>query len=147
MGHRANLILVENNNTKTFYSHWSGNITPRILAQGLKFCENYFKKYDETNWLLDNAWAEGGILIDKDNRKILFFSLEFLETIALQNAFIKLLQQKIWFGWNINWAFRGNVDFAEYLNVMEDDILADGSAPNYITLDDWDSLIEDKDCE
>ncbi len=142
MGHRANLILLENNNPRIYYSHWDGNYIPIILYQGLEFCEKYFVGFDEHGWLMDNAWSEGGVLIDKDNKNILFFSVEFLETIALQNAYINYLKKSIWMGWNIVWASKGNVDFAEYLDLMEGYILADGCAPDYYKMEDWNSLIE-----
>lgn len=57
MGHRANLILLENNNPRIYYSHWDGNYIPIILYQGLEFCEKYFVGFDEHGWLMDNAWS------------------------------------------------------------------------------------------
>lgn len=147
MGHRANLVLIENNKPKIYYSHWDGNKIPNILAQGMDFCEKYFVTLNEDHGLMDNAWAEGGILIDKSTKKILFFDGEFLDTIALQNKFISFLQQNIWINWSISWAFRGNVDFAEHLNLMNRYILADGSKPEFYKIDDWNSLIEELDNE
>jgi len=136
MGHRANLILVENKTPKIYSDHWDGQKTPNLLAQGLVYCENHFKGLKEDGYLMDNVWAEGGILIDKDKQNVLFFNVEFLESVALQNAFINYLEQNIWINWTIKWAFRGNVDFAEYLNLMDDHILADGSKPNFHNLKD-----------
>ncbi|MEG0931177.1 hypothetical protein, partial [Algoriella sp.] len=147
MGHRANLIIIENEKNKIYYSHWSGNSIPNIISQGLEYCEKYFKNFNEDGYIMDNAWAEGGILIDKDNKYILFFGGEFLETNALRKAFIKYLNQYIWIDWKIDWAYKGIVDLAEYLNMMSDTILADGCKPNYNKIDDWKSLIKEIECE
>ncbi|MBK9380293.1 MAG: hypothetical protein IPN39_03095 [Chitinophagaceae bacterium] len=59
MGHRANFILVENKKPEIYYSHRGAQNTPEILAQGLAFCDNYFKQFTEDGWLMDNAF-EGG---------------------------------------------------------------------------------------
>lgn len=141
MGHRANLVLVEKDKVNIYYSKWDGRNASKILSQGLRFCENHFKKYDEDGWLMDNTWAEGGILIDKNKNTILFFEIEFLETGGLKRKFIEYLIQNIWEKWKIEWAFRGNVDFAEYLNIMDSRILADGCIPNFPKIKDLKELI------
>lgn len=147
MGHRANLILVEDKEPKIYYSHWDGQNTPNILSQGLEFCEKHFKKFKEDGWLMDNAWAEGGILIDKDNKVVQFFNVELLEVIAIRNRFIDFLQKNIWTDWSIKWAYKGNVDFAEYLGIMEDYILAKGCNPNYHKFKNLNDLILEEDKE
>lgn len=137
MGHRANFILVEGKKHKIYYTHWRALEIPNILAQGLDFCEKYFKEFNEDGWLMDNASAEGGILIDKDNNKILIFGGEDTSyTPALQRLYCKHII-KIWKGWNVTWCSKGNVDFAEYLGIMEDRILDVGSAPDFFKSDVW----------
>lgn len=137
MGHRANLVLVENKEPKIYYTHWRAQETPNILAQGLDFCEKYFKEFNEEGWLMDNAFAEGGILIDNDNKKILIFGGgETDYTPALQRLYCKHII-KIWKGWEVEWCSKGNVDFAEYLGIMEDRILADGCIPEFFESDEW----------
>lgn len=145
MGHRANLILLENKLTKIYFSHWDGQKTSKILAQGLEFCEKHFKKHNQDGWLMDNAWSEGGILIDKDNKVILFFDLEYFNTIVIRNFFIEFLQKTKWIGWYIEWAYKGNVDFAEYLGLMEERILALGTKPNFNKLESLNNLIYEDD--
>lgn len=137
MGHRANLVLVENKESKIYYTHSRAQEMPNILAQGLDFCEKYFKGFDEDGWLMDNAFAEGGILIDKDSQKILIFGgADMSSTPALQRLFCKYIA-KIWEGWEIEWCSKGIVDFAEYLGVMEDRILADGCEPVFCENGEW----------
>lgn len=141
MGHRANLVLLEKNKVKIYYSQWEGQKSSKILSQGLKFCERHFKKFNEDDYLMDNAWAEGGILIDKDKKKIMFFEIELLESGGLRKIFIEYLEQNVWIGWKIKWAFQGNVDFAEYLGLLEDRILADGCMPSFPKLEKLSELI------
>lgn len=59
MGQRANLVMIESKEIKIYYSHWKASYVPNILAQGLDFCRYYFPKFDESKFLLDNAWSEG----------------------------------------------------------------------------------------
>jgi len=137
MGQRANLVLVENKEPKIYYSQWGAQKTPNILAQGLDFCEKYFKEFNEDGWLLDNAFADGGILIDKDNSKVLIFGGgDTSYTPALQRLYCKHIV-KIWVGWDVVWCSKGNVDFAEYLGIMEDRILAEGCIPEFFDRDEW----------
>lgn len=137
MGQRANFVIVENNEPKIYYSHWEAPHTPNILAQGLEFCETYFKEFNEDGWLMDNAYAEGGILIDKDKKKVLIFGGSDLDyTPALQRLYCKQIT-KIWNKWDVNWCGKGIVDFAIYLGLMEDRILAKGCAPEFNPQADW----------
>lgn len=137
MGQRANLVIVENNEPRIYYSHWDAPYTPNILAQGLEFCEKYFKDFNEDGWLMDNAFAEGGILIDKDKNNVLIFGgSETAYTPALQRLYCKHIT-KIWENWNVKWCDKGNVDFAEYLGIMEDRILADGCSPDFYSGKEW----------
>lgn len=142
MGQRANLIIVENREHKVYYSHWLAQETPNILAQGLEFCEKYFTEFSEDKLLLDNASAEGGILIDKDSNKVLIYGGEETSyTPALQRLFCKHIV-KIWKEWNVIWCSRGNVDFSEYLGLMEDRILAAGSKPDFPINVPWSYTID-----
>lgn len=136
MGHRSNLVLIENNEPKIFYSKGAQQ-TPNILAQGLDYCEKYFKRCYYDGWLMDNAFAEGGILIDKDNKEVLIFGgVEIAYTPALQRLYCKHIV-KVWKGWNVRWCHKGNEDFANYLGIMEDRILADGCIPEFSAYSKW----------
>lgn len=142
MGHRANLIIVENKEPKIYYTHWESQKTPNILAQGLEFCENYFKTFNEDGYLMDNAYAEGGILIDKDCKKVLVFGgCELDYTPSLQRLYCKHVT-KFWEGWVVKWCFRGIVDIAEYLGLMDDSILAVGCKPSFYGDMDWSNTMD-----
>ena len=137
MGQRANFIIVEGRTAEIYYDQRGWNKAPDLLIRGLSNCEAWIRKNDAANWLLDNAWAEGGLLIDKDKKIVMLFG-ELFETGGLRSRFIAYLKNHGWHGWDIRWAHRGNVDFAEHLNIMEDRILAEGSGPDFIPIgDQW----------
>jgi hypothetical protein len=143
MGNRSNLVIVENKEPKIYYTHWSAQKTPNILAQGLEFCEKYFKGFSEYGWLMDNAWSEGGILIDKDQKIVLIFGGSETGYIpALQRLYCKHIT-RIWKNWTVKWSSQGNVDFAEHLGLMEDRILADGCKPEFFESDEWSLTMND----
>lgn len=102
MGHRANLILVENKIPKIYYTHSLAQEIPSILAMGLEFCEQFFPQFNQVNFILDIAWSEGGILIDKDNKNVLVFGgCDLASVSALKRLYIKEVR-KFWKGWTID---------------------------------------------
>lgn len=125
MGERANFVLVENGHTTIFYHKWWAYKTDRILAQGLSFCEQLFKdKCTEEFCLMNNAWADGGLLIDKDQKKALIFGGDDMgSTPALQRLYRQYLRATNWVNWDIQWCYYGIVDMAEHLGLREDRLL------------------------
>lgn len=133
MSTRAHFIIVEKGEKKIFRSK-DGQVAPNILAQGLDFCESYFKKmHEDERLVLDNAFAEGGIMIDKDTKNILIFGGsegEIFYYPALQRLYCEHVQ-KFWNGWNIQWCSKGIISIAEYLEMMDEELLADGCKPEF----------------
>ncbi len=135
MSHRANFVWLENEDLKIYYSSMGALYSPQLLAQGFLFCKEYFKEFHEHGWLMDNAWAEGGILIDVNKFNVLVFGGEDVDwTPALQRHYIKRIK-KIWNNWNVEWCSKGICDFAEYLGIMKERILSEGCEPNFKELD------------
>lgn len=142
MGLRANLIIIENGKIEIYYTHTQAENTPNILAQGLEFCEKHFRNFDESNRLMNNTWAEGGILMDKDQKKVLIFGgADIAFTPALQRLYCKYMT-KIWKNWTVHWCSKGNIDFAEYLGIMEEGILAETSEPIFYESKKWSSTMK-----
>ena len=66
MGHRANLIIVENETYTLYYSHWCVNTITRDPFWGPDHAIRFFRaqrEVDESGWL-DDVRAEGGAVID-----------------------------------------------------------------------------------
>lgn len=132
MSHRANLILHENNQTHIYFSAMSALFTTKIMAQGFDYCKWYFQQYDKVTCLLDNAWAEGGLLIDADHKYVLIYGggEDINICPALQRHFIKRMQP-VWPDWQLAWSAKGNPGFAEYLGLPVEDTLTYTTYPEY----------------
>jgi hypothetical protein len=126
MGHRANLIIVEDNAFTLRYDHWVSNRLDDVLFWGSKYALEYIEAQElvgENGWLND-VWAEGGVVLDLDKKTLLWFGGEDVAwDVPLRNVFLEL-QKKIWSDWNIEWAFRGIVDIAEYVGYDKEKVIS-----------------------
>lgn len=126
MGQRANLVIVENKQYKIFYSHWCANSLDKDLFWGVEHSLAFIRlqdEVDESGWL-DEVWAEGGAVVDLDNKMLLFFGGEdILYNVPLRRFYLQLLKQ-VWKGWRVEWANRGIVDIAEYVGYQSDRVLS-----------------------
>jgi len=136
-GCRANLIYVLDSKIELFFSQWDGNRISELMEKGAETCKEYFKGCQISDYLLSNFWCEGGILIDFDHRMALFFELNQLKSVALQKNFIQQLKIDQWEDWTVEWANRGVLDFAMYLDVYEDYILAEKTKPVFEKVENW----------
>ena len=132
MGHRANLITVENGEYTLRYDHWCSNRLDEILFWGAGYALEYFEAQevvsDEEGWL-DDIWAEGGAVLDLDKKHLLWWGGEDISyEISLRRVYLKL-QKKIWNDWTIEWAHRGIVDLAEYVGYPKEKVLAERENP------------------
>ena len=128
MGQRANLAIGNASGYELYYSHWCANTLPRDLFWGSEHAVNFVIQQRsvavEDGWL-DTTWAEGGAVIDSQNKTFLLYGGEdLLFDIPLRRLFLKMLATA-WEGWTIRWAFEGIIDIAEYLGVKREHVIAD----------------------
>lgn len=120
MGVRANYVLIEGGAIDIYYSHWGAMHVPAIVIDGLDATRASIR--DEgptTESLMDDIWAEGGILLDVDRRALLFFGGEnIMFSPPWQRIFLRMMR-RVWPGWSIAWAGRGIVDIASYPGVAD----------------------------
>lgn len=133
MGERANLILIDNFDYEIYYNHWCAIIIPEIVFFGPQITKEFIQrqaistKYE--GWL-DMVWAEGGILLDCIERRLLFFGGELLcYDIPLREVYLEVLQYS-WEGWDIKWAYSGICDLAMYVNFPLDNLLKNNKDTN-----------------
>ena len=127
MGQRANLIIVQYGEYELFYSHWAANTltgdlfwSPELATAFIRMQQQVDK---ETGWL-DDIWAEGGAVVDWDNKVFLLFGGEdILWDVPLRRLYLKLLEY-IWQGWTIKWAYEGIADLADYVNYPRSKVLS-----------------------
>ena len=115
MGHRANYAIIQRGSLSLYYSHWGARTVPADVFWGPLNAEFFIRDNPLTEAWLDTIFAEGGIALDKDRRRALFFDDgELLDTPEMQALFLSLAG-RVWErdGWTLE---RGKdiVDMAEF---------------------------------
>lgn len=118
MGHRANLILVENNEHRRYYCHWGSISIPDDFFWGPEYARPFIERQrPEEQFWLDQIWAEGGVVMDVDHRMLLLWGGDhLLHDIPLRRVYLELLQE-VWAGWTVHWAYNGVFDLVDYLEL------------------------------
>jgi hypothetical protein len=148
MGDRANYAILNKGKLSVFYAHWGGPTVPRELKDGPGACERFIRSQHRvrSKELLEFAFMEGGIALDKDNRRALVFggpgAVNYDERVQarLLERLRPLWQRD---GWSLDWARRYAYDFAIFLGLdgatVESDIyVGQQTAP-------WEEVIKQND--
>ena len=127
MGHRANLIIADERSYKLFYCHWCAISLAKDLFWGLDYAIEFIynqERVDESGWL-DDAFAEGGVVIDIYNKVLLFFEGDYLiYEISLKRLYLKLLAE-VWQDWEVRWAYEGIAEIADYVGYPRSNLVND----------------------
>lgn len=116
MGNRANFVVVENQDWRLYYAHWAGCRMLDALIGGPELALRYvdaLRRCPDTEWV-SAGWADGGALIDLDQRRLLFFGDELMATMEERRAMLSVLAA-VWPGYAIGWAYDGPADLADYV--------------------------------
>jgi hypothetical protein len=126
MGQRANLVIMNQDGYDLYYNHWCANTLPRDFFWGPEHAVSFIEaqtKVDHTGWLND-IWAEGGAVVDREKRLLLLFGGEDeLYDIPRRRILLKLMQ-RVWGDWELRWANEGIADIAEYAGVSKEVVLS-----------------------
>lgn len=77
MGSRANFVVIKNHQAVAYYDPWMGLGSAFGIADGPEVAVANLDQLEPTNELLDWAFAEGGYLLDFDEKRVIVFgSLE-----------------------------------------------------------------------
>lgn len=131
MGSRANFVIVENGSAKAYYDHWAALGCLHGFAAGPDGAMQMLADSQSTNQLMNWALAEGGFLIDFDDRLAIVFgpwadesdySFDESEDVAADeqiaefdaSQYLKDIAPR-WIGWRLIYDDRGVDAFAEYL--------------------------------
>jgi hypothetical protein len=117
MGNRANLVIVENGQWQLHYSHWAGCRMLDALAFGPDFAVHYIRSHRlcaKDEWT-DPVWADGGALVDLDERRLLFFGDELMTTMPERRAMLGVLALT-WPDYSVGWAYGGTDELVAYLD-------------------------------
>ncbi len=128
MGQRANCIIIKNQQWNLFYDHWVANRLDNELFWGPNYASKVIHKMhkmeDKSDWL-DDAWCEGGALLDFDRKILLWFGGEDIYfDIYLRKTFLHLLANN-WPEWHIWWASEGIADLGKYVQINQNHFKTD----------------------
>jgi hypothetical protein len=144
MGQRANIVVIEHGAQELYYCHWCASSLPADLFWGPDQAVAFARAQQDARALgpgvpmrradlssrtaaeprepraqgwLDERWAEGGAVIDLDQKLLLLWGGQELSwTIPLRHVYLQLMQQ-IWTGWVIRWAHLGILDQADHVRL------------------------------
>ncbi len=112
MGNRANYVIVEHGQAQIFYSRWGAVTIPSVLLSGPEGTLAYIRQLTPDESLLDDVWAEGGVLVNVDTHCALFWGGSIATCPYLRRPLLAALSL-LWSGWSIDWAQFGVADLAQ----------------------------------
>jgi hypothetical protein len=115
MGARANFALIDAGGMRLHYSHWGADMVCSALAAGpnpaARFIAAQHRCDDPRRDWMDDVWAEGGAVVDRTTRRLVFYGDQLMLELPCKRAFLALLEQ-MWPGWTVRWAYDGIGDLA-----------------------------------
>jgi hypothetical protein len=114
MGNRANLVLVDRDGWQLRYSHWAGCRMLDALLAGPDMAGRYIRVQEVGNFWTDELWADGGLVLDLDKRKLVFFGEELMATMNERRAMFEVLAIT-WPGYSTSWAYEATAEIAAYV--------------------------------
>ena len=134
MGHRANFVTIQTNCAKAYYDQWAALGCIHAFATGPTEAFNALSEMETTSELMDWAFAEGGYLLDFDQKVAIVFGSPFdadefgdfedkfsIPTDPVCEAFEQGIPAFLayvsaaWTGWKIVWDDCGVDAFAAHL--------------------------------
>lgn len=119
MSHPAHYFIIENKYLTLYTCRTGDSWIEQLLLMGEKKGVEQIKLLD-TDIRDDNnpnlGYGDGGIIVDFDNRKLLYFSS--CQNIVI-NRFVAARIAEGWPDWDAKITLRGNFEFAEYLGIYE----------------------------
>jgi hypothetical protein len=133
MGDRANYVIRENGVNEMFYSHWGALTVAEDVFWGPDKVESFIRANKPCDHWLDSVWAEGGIALNKDSRRLFYYSSEWPDEEDIRAVYEELLPKQ-WHGWNVSRAYTWG-DLAESVGVSRESVTAERDPPTCIDMD------------
>jgi hypothetical protein len=73
MGHRANFVVIQQGSALAYFDDWAGLGAAFAVADGPAVAIASLEEFSPTTALLDWAFAEGGFLLDMDEKVLIVF--------------------------------------------------------------------------
>src|SRR5258708_7073737 len=98
------------------------------MLSGPEATLRYIRQLDPDEWLLNDTWVEGGILMDVDAHRALFWGGDAIAGSPYLRRPLLAVLPLVWPGWSIGWALFGVVDLARAIGwdisrVLDDDFV------------------------
>jgi hypothetical protein len=123
MGSRINYVLVEPGGHRIFYSHWGALSVERDVFWGPAATLRFIDSQEPAEGLLDDVWAEGGVLLDTTRRELVLWGGEELHAdVPLRRLYMHLLA-RMWPDWQLRWAHEGILDLSRRIGVPDTEVL------------------------
>lgn len=117
MGNRANIVLVDHDGWQLRYAHWAGCRMLDALLAGPEMAVRYIRGQQTSDFWTDELWADGGLLLDLTERRLLFFGEELMATMNERRAMFEVLVL-LWPGYTISWAYGATAEIAAYVGAQ-----------------------------
>lgn len=102
MGHRCNLVIVENGTPVVYYDHWAANTLDTTLFWGPERTLTFIRQREPVSGpLLDPVWGEGGAVLDLDRKRLTWFGGEDINCDIIWRRVQSSLMARNWPGWEI----------------------------------------------
>lgn len=105
-------MIVENGQAQIFYSRWGALTIPSVLLVGPEGTLEYIRQLTPDESLLDDVWAEGGVLVNVDTHRALFWGGDSIAVRPYLRRPLLAALSLLWPGWSIDWAQFGVADLA-----------------------------------
>ncbi|MEM8675146.1 MAG: hypothetical protein AAGF83_14925 [Cyanobacteria bacterium P01_G01_bin.67] len=120
MGCRGSFVIRENGiNTYLYDRHFGAGIMPDIFY-GVDSTLDMFSRAREDETILDEAWGEGGVIVDLDAKVMIFWGGDVLfDNVPLIPHLISFMETFTWQGWDVRHAQWGMLSMGKYLDLPE----------------------------
>jgi hypothetical protein len=130
MGHRAHFFIVEKGQYEIYYNRWGALTLIHDLFWGPEKAIEYIREQEKGIGCLDEAWIEGGAVVDLDQKVLLLYGRvlygeedDISVCIPLRRIYLQLLA-KTWSGWDVRWAYMGVVDLVDYVGYPREKVIS-----------------------
>lgn len=117
MGNRANIVLVDHDGWQLRYAHWAGCRILDALLAGPEMAARYIRAQQTSDFWTDELWADGGLLLDLTEHRLLFFGDELMTTMNERRAMFEVLAL-LWPGYTVSWAYGATAEIAAYVGAQ-----------------------------
>lgn len=118
-----------------FYSHWGAVTVAEDIFRGPARTEEFIRANEPTTEWLDDVWAQGGVVLDQDHRRLTYYYFEWPHDEDVRRVYESLLAET-WRAseWTVNRALTWQ-DIAEAAGVDPALVTATPTGPVIITFD------------